>query len=94
MQDSERKRPMSKQLLRAERRYQELHPSTVAGIPCFVAVIELHTASSDGWARPQVCFAFDILDRRGYPAPWLEAKLDTSIEYNDESRFLAEIRGR
>jgi hypothetical protein len=94
MQDSERKRPMTKQLLRAERRYQELHPSTVAGIPCIVGVIELHTASSDGWARPQVCFTFDILDRRGYPAPWLEAKLDHSVAYNDEARFLAEIRGR
>lgn len=85
---------MTKQIRRAERRYQRLHPSTVAGIPCIVAVIELFTASSDGWARPQTCFTFDILDRKGYPAPWLEAKLDTSIAYNDEARFLAEIRGQ
>jgi hypothetical protein len=85
---------MNKQLLQAERRYQELHPSTVAGIPCLVGVIDLYTDTSDGWARPQVCFSFDILDRRGYPAPWLEAKLDTSIAYNDEARFLSEIRGQ
>ena len=85
---------MTKQLLRAERQYEILHQSTVAGIPCLVGVIELHTDTSDGWARPQVCFAFDILDRRGYPAPWLEAKLDHSVAGNDEARFLAEIRGQ
>jgi len=82
---------MTKQLLRAERQYEMLHPSTVAGIPCIVGVIELFTDTSDGWARPQTCFTFDILDRRGYPAPWLEAKLDHSVAYNDEARFLAEI---
>ncbi len=85
---------MTKQLLRAEHQYEMLHPSTVAGIPCLVGVIELHTDTSDGWVRPQVCFAFDILDRRGYPAPWLEAKLDHSVAGNDEARFLAEIRGQ
>jgi len=83
---------MTKQLLRAERQYEMLHPSTVAGIPCIVGVIELFTDTSDGWARPQTVFAFDILDRRGYPAPWLEAKLDHSVAGNDEARFLSEIR--
>lgn len=94
MQDSERKRIMSKQLLRAERHYQILHPSTVAGIPCLVGVIELHTDTSDGWARAHTCFTFDILDRRGYSASWLEAKLDTSFDGNDEARFLDEISGQ
>ena len=83
---------MNKQLRQAERRYQELHQSTVAGIPCLVGIIELYNDTSDGWAGSQTVFAFDILDRRGYPAPWLEAKLDHSVAGNDEARFLSEIR--
>ena len=78
---------MNKQLLQAERRYQELHPSTVAGIPCLVGVIDLYTDTSDGWARPQVCFTFDILDRRGYRALWLERKATSA----DAVRFEREI---
>lgn len=78
---------MTKQLRQAERRYQEVHPSTVAGIPCLVGIIELYTDSSDGWARPQRVFSFDILDRRGYRAAWLETKL----VWEDEQRFLDEM---
>lgn len=83
---------MNKQLRQAERRYQDLHQSTVAGIPCLVGIIELYTDTSDGWDGPQTVFSFEILDRRGYPAPWLEAKLDHSVAGSDEARFLSEIR--
>jgi hypothetical protein len=76
---------MNKQLLQA--RYQELHPSTVAGIPCLVGVIDLYTDTSDGWAGSQSCFEYDILDRRGYRALWLERKATSE----DAVRFVREI---
>lgn len=78
-----------KQLLQAERRYQELHPSTVAGIPCLVGVIDLYTDTSDGWNGSQGCFEYDILDRRGYRAQWLERKATSE----DAVRFEREIVG-
>jgi hypothetical protein len=76
-----------KQLLQAERRYQELHPSTVAGIPCLVGVIDLYTDTSDGWAGSRSCFKYNILDRRGYRALWLERKATSA----DAVRFEREI---
>jgi hypothetical protein len=76
-----------KQLLQAERRYQELHPSTVAGISCLVGVIDLYTDTSDGWAGSQSCFEFHLLDRRGYRAQWLERKATSA----DAVRFEREI---
>lgn len=78
---------MTKQLRQAESRYQELHPSTVAGIPCIVGVIDLYGDTSDGWIGSRTTFKFKVLDRRGYPAPWLAAKLDAA----DEQRFVEEI---
>lgn len=68
-------------------RYRELHPSTVAGIPCLVGIIDLYTTTSDGWAGSQSCFEYDILDRRGYRALWLERKATPA----DAVRFEREI---
>lgn len=76
------------QLIRAERSYEELHPSTVAGIPCLVGVIDLYADSSDGWIGSRPVFRYKVLDRRGYPAPWLAAKMDP---LKDEQRFFEEI---
>ena len=78
---------MSRQLRAAESRYQELHRSTVAGIPCLIGVVDLYADTSDGWVGRRTTFKFKLLDRRGYPAPWLAAKLDAG----DEQRFVQEI---
>ena len=78
---------MTKQLRQAESRYQEIHQSTVAGIPCLVGVIDLYADTSDGWIGSRTTFKFKVLDRRGYPAPWLAAKLNAG----DEQRFVEEI---
>lgn len=78
---------MNKQLLQA--RYQELHPSTVAGIPCIVGVVELYTDTSDGWNGSQSVFEYNILDRKGYRAKWLERKATSE----DAVRFEREIVG-
>jgi hypothetical protein len=78
---------MSRQLRAAESRFQELHPSTVAGIPCVIGVVDLYADTSDGWVGRRTTFKFKLLDRRGYPAPWLAAKLDAG----DEQRFIEEI---
>lgn len=78
---------MSRQLRAAESRFQELHQSTVAGIPCIVGVVGLYADTSDGWVGRRTTFRFKLLDRRGYPAPWLAAKLDAA----DEQRFIEEI---
>jgi len=78
---------MNKQILQAERQFSELHPSTVAGIPCLIGVVDLYADTSDGWVGRRTTFKFKLLDRRGYPAPWLAAKLDAA----DEQRFVEEI---
>ena len=75
------------QLLKAERRYQELHPTQVAGIPCLVGVIDLYTDTSDGWIGSRSCFSFHLLDRKGYRAAWLKRKATA----DDAERFQAEI---
>ena len=58
----------------------------VAGIPCLIGVINYerhkgsmsYNAPSDldyyGWTEVE----FDVLDRRGRPAAWLERKLDAA----------------
>lgn len=66
-------------------------PSRVAGIPCLIGVIDFnrvpgtysYNAASDmdynGWTE----FTFDVLDRRGRVAGWLEKKLT----FADTERF-------
>lgn len=73
----------------------------VAGIPCQCAVTSYkeprafrqHTFAGAG---PGDCdppeeeeFEYQLLDRKGYPAPWLEAKLNT----NDSDRLFREYTG-
>lgn len=78
---------MNKQIRQAYQQFDELHPSTVAGIPCLVGVIDLYGDTSDGWIGSRTMFNYKLLDRRGYPAPWLAAKVDA----DDEQRFVEEI---
>ncbi|WP_348826495.1 hypothetical protein [Halomonas sp. RT37] len=71
--------------------------TTVAGIPCRCRVTFYShgapmrtTGSGFGDRDPDEPeeFEFDILDRRGYPAAWLERKLTD----NDYDRLLEEYR--
>ena len=61
-------------------------PSRVAGIPCLIGVTEFHKVapwkgsaascpSSDDWYG-YIDIEFEVLDRRGRPAPWLEKKMN------------------
>lgn len=74
--------------------------TTVAGIPC-ICLVESYV-SAKPWkqhtfrgAGPGDCdppqdeeFEYHILDRKGYPAPWLEEKLDP----DDNARLLQEFK--
>lgn len=71
--------------------------SRVAGIPCQVEVLTYYpalpmriTGSGYGDADPpeDEFFEFQLLDRKGYPAPWLEKKLTQ----DDEARLLSEYK--
>jgi len=67
----------------------------VAGIPCQCLVFTYEeaipmriTGTGYGDAEPPEpeVFEFRLLDRKGYPAPWLERKLT----HEDADRFLTE----
>jgi len=59
----------------------------VAGIPCIIGVTEYecvkgsysYHAASDWDYHGYTDCSFDVLDRRGRPAPWLERKLNDKI---------------
>jgi len=60
--------------------------SRVAGIPCIIDVISIDLIKGDGfWAvsdedsRDRFSAEFEVLDRRGRRAPWLERKLTAEI---------------
>ena len=63
--------------------------TTVKGIPCTCKVLHYYPGmpmtihgSGFGDAHPpeEVEFVYEIYDKKGYKAPWLEAKIDTGIE--------------
>jgi len=60
--------------------------SRVAGIPCIIDVISIDFIKGDGfWAvsdedsRDRFEAEFEVLDRRGRRAPWLERKLTAGM---------------
>jgi hypothetical protein len=65
----------------------------VAGIPCIVGVTHFESVAGDSRADSDWDYygyteaEFEVLDRRGRPAPWLAKKLSSS----DESRIEKEI---
>ena len=68
--------------------------TTISGIPCLVAVTYFYkqpplgpNCDSDWDCFGYTHIDFDVLDRRGRPAPWLERKL-TDVE---RERIEAEI---
>lgn len=65
-------------------------PIRVHGVPCYAKVVSYYEGSPGIYrGKPEVrepeepaTVEFIILDRKGYPAPWLEAKLNA--EERDE----------
>lgn len=68
--------------------------TTVAGIPCIASLTYYHkqeplgpSADSDWDCYGYTECEFDVLDRRGRPAPWLHRKMTEA----DESRIKSEF---
>lgn len=68
----------------------------IAGIPCFIGEIEINGSYSPAKvnADPDSCYdaeypevAYQVQDRRGRPAPWLERKLTDA----DRARLYEEV---
>ena len=61
----------------------------IAGIPCQLRVTYWEDTIPATWYTPAEGgdMEFEVLDRRGYPAPWLERKLDAA----DRQRLELEV---
>lgn len=62
------------------RRYEAEIEHRIAGIPCLIGVIYF-ASEAQTWDDPgSVDAEWEVLDRRGRPAPWLERKVDSKEE--------------
>lgn len=71
----------------AKKLYPHMIEFTLAGIPCLIGVQNFfkqdaggRSASSDWDCDGYVEWDGEILDRKGYSAPWLERKITSKIE--------------
>lgn len=73
--------------------------SHIQGIPCQILVIEYEPeipmrvygpGMADADPPEEGVFQFEVLDRKGYPAPWLAKKLTS----NDENRIQSEYENQ
>ena len=62
-------------------------PSTVAGIPCLIGVMTYDSVAGDSRCTDSdydfngyTDIDFEILDRKGYSAAWLEKKVTSSVK--------------
>lgn len=70
--------------------------STVAGIPCLIDYsIHGHYEPAKVYGPPESCYeaqypevCFEVLDRRGRPAPWLAKKMTAKEEARIETEIL------
>ena len=75
-------------------------PFHIAGIPCQIqATISGESRPAKINAPPEYCYEaeypevdFEVLDRKGYPAPWLEAKLTDEPRYDIECEALDQAK--
>lgn len=79
-------------------------PVNVAGIPALAHVTWYQPAfAGRGVSGPVSSYAalaapededveFELYDRKGYPAPWLEAKLEGEVAYDVTEQVLLELR--
>lgn len=67
-------------------------PARVAGIPCLVRVDRYQevpdTHTEQGWRDLE----YQVCDRKGYPAPWLERKLTYKARLELERHLVEQIR--
>lgn len=68
----------------------------ISGIPCLIEVTSYYPATPMKWFRNGDCappedeeIEFRVLDRKGYPAPWLEKKMDEEDRIRIEQELLA-----
>lgn len=68
----------------------------ISGIPCQIEVTSYYPATSMKWYRNGDCappedeeIEFRVLDRKGYPASWLERKMDEEDRIRIEKELLA-----
>lgn len=76
------------------KRYSADFDSTVSGIPCGIQVEHVHITRGNFSPRAETPeeyhgirdIEFTVLDSKGYPAPWLQAKLtdDEKVRIEDE----------
>lgn len=67
--------------------------TTVCGIPCQAELIDYQPYQPATWDYPEEGFIeIGILDRRGYPAPWLERKLTPEESARIESEMLQHMK--
>ena len=75
----------------------------IAGIPCQVEVISItgRHLPAKIWADPNDCYEAEypelewrVLDRKGYPAPWLERKLTEAAAGKIEAELLTELENK
>lgn len=52
--------------------------TTIKGIPCLIGVLEYSSGDHDDYWGGWFDTNWDVLDRKGYKAAWLERKLDDS----------------
>ena len=72
--------------------------TNIAGIPCQVNVTYFHhqkplgpMCDSDWDCYGYTDIEFDVLDRKGYKAPWLKRKLTDSDRERIETELLMEV---
>ena len=65
--------------------------SRVAGIPCKVRVTHYTPYVPESWSGPAEGgdFEYELLDRKGYRAKWLEAKVTEADVERLEKEYLA-----
>lgn len=85
--------------MKQQRNYITEVPVRVAGIPCIAAVTHFFcqrplgpSAHSDLDCYGYTEINYTILDRKGYPAAWLEKKITPSIEEQIEALILDDMR--
>ena len=67
--------------------YRDTIPFALHGIPCLIGVIDFlkvegcyrHDAVSEADYRGYTDLDYDLLDRKGYRASWLENKVDQHV---------------
>jgi hypothetical protein len=71
----------------AKKSYNHMIDFTLAGIPCIIGVSDYYKqdAQGRGASNDWDCYGYsewvgEILDRKGYPAEWLERKITCKIQ--------------